>query len=1457
MLKKNFIISIIAFYIFWLVVLPSILSKTISFVCENISQNSAYTISIQKPKLVLSVLPVAYFRADNISVVAKNTSLASDIKDFSLDLRILPLLSGKFHVNKLGFGEFNLTSDLVKKVEINKDFVDKLLASSFQLDEINIKKFEAKLFQSEVKTPILYNGKDFIFERKNRYVKLKNNSKLTIAGEVTEVNANLFLPKNNDLNKTVFDVNFSNMELSRIGMYFNQYLPERLKEITGSITAYANKNELVTELNGCSVIMEDMADSIVFPEKMVIKSKFNINKHCINLEEVNIDSENIHASLSGRICDYFGKTMPSVDLSVRLNMSKVEDIISLLPSLKLEEINIYKLKKYKFYGDTLANLSIKGRLPEPELSGDVYIDNGIFIKPIPRAGKGATIKLNFEGKNVNFDVVVPAGDSEKVFVKGTQELYNIKNSNFTVKSTENVDLENAQTVVKPLHEVLNFVVGPLPIMDVNGIGNIDIIVKGNRKNPHIWGCLNFIDTKAFFNEMSGLLLTNTDAVLRFKDQAVSFISKTAKLNGVDISIEGDCDVSGKFDFKTTSVNQPLRPLYQAFATSEMFPEIKNSIPEIDNISGLIDFNLGLYGVILDFTDIELNKNLFVKGDINLKNNLFGIDNINIENANGKIFFDSNNAKADIKAQIGNLPLSLKGDFKNGVLEFLLDIPKLNPNFLISDLEVRKKQYLPYISLNSKYKGHFASGKDIESILKNIEYDKLNLKAKILESNPKSILKFNSGDILASNNNLELKNIRGFIRDKENIFHLNFDINDAFMKKPDINGVFRIKAPDICLINEILSIDLLPESISKYTDNIEFKKGSLDLNGRISSNKLSFNTDLNGISFEYSPLELPIEIINGSVATKNGNLFLNKINLLADSMPILLDGDVRNLFGKQSFNLYLNSKPKQEFIDKYINRNQIYPIKIKGDIVYSLKTKGNINNYDLKAQVDMSKDSSIYHFGATIGDVENSISATLDSKVVDKKIFKIKEFSYDKLVDSLSGRQTRLNLLKAGGGVQVLKDDLAFDNLYIKTSYPTDARIFNIIFRKPNIKQGQFTSDLKFNGKLSNPKLSGDFHIFETNIPFFDTSMKNIELVFKDKTIDINSKGDVLGNDITFKGVMKNKLTPPYKIEEAFLYTKDLNLNDLVNRMKASQVDNMQAYHTANLLDMSIITADNFNIKADNIKLRNIHATDFAGLFSVNENGVLDVKDFRFNIAQGVLQGRFNYNFNTDDIGINLIANSINANDLTWALFDLNNQVHGDMTGNVNLTCNGADFKTCMQTLNGETLFNVKNGRMPKLGSLEYLLKAGNLVKGGITGVSINNIIDIITPLKTGEFFDINGQIRIKDGIAKTFEITTKGKDLSLFIDGTYNFSTLNADMLVLGMLSKKISTFLGPIGNLSINTLFNVIPGVDLSKDNFLLEKINKIPAIELTNKDFRKFVAEIKGNINGEEYVKSFKWIN
>ena len=1446
MIKNKLLILVIGFYIFWIGVLPLLLTQAANVLCKNLSYNSNYKVEIESPKIYFSILPVAVLKASNVKLTSKSGDTSLCLSKPEIKVRLLPLFSARLHLNDINIEDLKLRLSLKDEVELDKDFFEKLETTKVKFDSFKVNNYEIILSQPEIKKPIVYKGHGFIFQKKNRYLKLAYNSELSITSKTSKTRVNLFIPKNNDLNKTIFDVEMDDFDISPLRAYFRHYLPKDLKELQGYVNIHANKGQLITELTDCAAIMEDSAKSVIFPQQMSIRSKFNIKKDVIFFENVDIKSEHISISFDGNIHNYWGKTKPTLDLNFRVNPTKVEDLVQMLPAFSVEEIDVYKLKKYKFYGDMIANFKIRGRLPEPELDGDIYIDNGILIKPIPNAFRGATIKLNLAGKQANFEVSVPAGGAERVFVKGCQELYNIKYADLTVKSTQYVDLHVAQEVVNPLHEILNFIIGPVPIMDIYGKGNIDIHVKGNRKNPHAWGVFNANDANVKFIDMPDLALANSEAILTFNDQIAVFKTKSGNVNGKPFGVSGVCDLFGKFDFDVFSDSQPTKYLYKALQNTTLIPEIKKMIPPLENVTGLVNLKLKVYGEVKNIEDLEFNKNAFAKGELTLKENGFSFRNIDITNTNGQIILDGKNLDIDIKAKSLESNLSFKAKVKDDVIDFIFSTPRLNPNTFISVDEIRTKQYLPFISLESKYKGSISK----------LEFEKLNLYANVLESG-KNILKVQSGEIQVQNNKTSIKNLKGYIDKPQNVFQATLRIDNTFAEKPNFNGNIRLKAPQLVLLNDVLRMSLFPKEVQKFIEKFELLYGGVDLECKVINNNVNAQADLSGISFAYLPLDLPVNIINGALNVKNNTLKLNKINLLADKMPLLIDGEIKDIFAKKNFNLYINSKPQQDFIDKYINKKLIYPIKIKGDILYWARLKGVPENYELKTNINMSKDSSFYHFGATVGDIENSLILSLDSKITEGKKVKIKEFLYDKLIDSQSGKQTRLNMLKVSGGIDLLDNDVDFKDLRVKTNTPTDARIFNIIFRKPNIKQGQFTSDLRFNGKLSNPKILGDFHIFETNIPFFDTTMKNIELLFKEKTIDFSSKGEVIGNDITFTGVLKNKFSEPYRIEKAILYTKDLNLNQIVNMIKLSEVENVSTFESFEGFDLSSIAFENFKLKADNIQLRNIHATGFEADTKLTDSGLFEVDNFIFNIAQGSLNGRYKYNLKNNDMLLSLDAENINANDLALALFDLKNQIYGDMTGTINLSCNGDNFQACMGSLNGESRFNVKDGRMPKLGSLEYLLKAGNLVKGGFTGLSINSVIDIITPLKTGEFSEIFGDVKIRDGVAENIEITSRGKDLSLFLGGTYNFATSIAEMEVYGLLVRKISTILGPIGNMSINTLFNVIPGIDLTKDNSVLDKINKIPGIELSSKAYRKFVADIKGNINGEDYVTSFKWIN
>ena len=117
-----------------------------------------------------------------------------------------------------------------------------------------------------------------------------------------------------------------------------------------------------------------------------------------------------------------------------------------------------------------------------------------------------------------------------------------------ITSTENVDLKTAQIVLNPLHEILHFELGPVPIMDIKGKGGINLHVVGTRENPHGWGQFRFKNATVSFLDIHNMLLTNGSGTLDFNDQNTLFQTKTASFNGKPISVKGTCSLTGVLDF---------------------------------------------------------------------------------------------------------------------------------------------------------------------------------------------------------------------------------------------------------------------------------------------------------------------------------------------------------------------------------------------------------------------------------------------------------------------------------------------------------------------------------------------------------------------------------------------------------------------------------------------------------------------------------------------------------------------------------------------------------------------------------------------------------------------------------------------------------------------------------------------------------------------------------------------
>lgn len=1250
-----------------------------------VKDKSGIEIDYKNPLLKMGLTPSVILSADEFS--AAQNLIAKDVK---IQINLLPLIFKTLDIKK--FTCENIKTNLLLDENGN------LFIGNYQLKPIK-QKFNTKLsnirlydyninFDDKLnKKQISLDGKHFeIKENESFYLSTLGNIKIN--NKISLINLDLKNHNKNDFNNITIQGRLTDLDLSELAPYLSKLSNNLVENLSGiiNIQAESNKNDIYATVSSTnfSLKLKDVEKPFSFKNKALIKTNLNVSNNTLSIEQLNVKSKDLNADFWGKIENITSK-MPNYDLNLKLTDTKSENILGMIPYMTFPtvDLNLKKMRDYGLYGLINGQINIKGNDDKPDLTGSFIATNVYVQRPlnIPKA----TIRLDFKDKKCYFDAFAPASKTQNVTVVGNVELYNERIAEIDIQSTPAVDLKIAQLILNPLHEILNFEIGPVPIMDIKGVGNIDLKVKGNKQYPHLFGAFRFKNGTVSFNDVNAVI-KNASGKLLFQDENMYFVSNYATLNNTPIKVEGNCSTQGVLNFDVTSKGQSLNEAIKILNTSPMLAYMNKFTKYIQAASGKINLAVNLKGQMKHIEEFELGKNVIASGEVKLLNN----------------------------------------------------------------------------------------------------------------------------NVMVGNSIFLLKNISG------NIGFNNDDVNFNF--SPLIGGQ------------------------------------RIQLAGKIKNNKIYSKNKIHNIKFYVKDSEIFVK--SGEISLDGDRIILNGIESEIDSKPTIISGDIRNIFDNPKLDIFLSSSPAQEFMDKYINKQMIYPIILKGQMSYYARINGTLDALRINGTINMEKGSSIYHKGAIIDATENPLKLNFDL-ILSNSMLKVKNFRYNKLDENFKS----IPLLSANGNIKFIGQNRSFDNFSIKTYNPSDARIFNIIFKKPIIKEGKFTSNLTLNGDMYSPKAFGTFNIFGVNAPFLDTTVKDINIVFKHETADISMKGEILSNEISLKANIKNSLNPPYVVNSADLYLGNFNINTFLkhlNRLSIEDVDKKSESDSNTNFDIRDLVIKELNIKAKSVYVRNLFATNFDAVISL-VNGVFNLEKLNFVTAEGIINGQMVYNFMNSNMSLSLLLDKINANTIFEALFDVHDQFYGDLSGEANLSCVGKSHGDCMKTLSGDCKFSVLDGRMPKLGSLEYLLKSSNTFKSGITGLTINNIIELLTPLKTGDFESIKGRFAIKDGVTKDINIASKGKDLSIFVSGSYDFSTSDTSMEVYGRLAKKISTGLGVIGNISINTLFNTIPGVNLSKTNQaeFVQLVNKIPGIELNTNEFRIFFAKIDGNANTEDYHTIFKWID
>jgi len=1335
----------------------------------------------------------------------------------------------KININRNSKGEVDIIKALksfdkltnknlaLTRLDLNIGNIDLVFNDSYKT------KSTTKLNLKNTSSNISKRKKELYFHQIGIIETSKNNKK-QIANLI--INASSKYPFSNiESNNLNLNINLDNIDLFIFSDLAKKYISKDIDSLEGSsklnIKSEKNYQKLNLKLFNPTLKLKEKTVS-PYKENIDLAAFFTLNKNKINFWDLKIKSKDLDILSNGEIIDFFAKK-PKCTLNINIKNTQINKIIPFIPdnAIFYRPKGIPTLKKTNFHA--LADGKLEVKLFPLNIKGNLKAQN-VHIPSYPKPYKQNDVNAIFMGDKVRILTRIFTPDNEYVSVDGISNLDNSLWGKYSVKSTSKIDLAFAQLYLVPIQQIIGFNIGPVPIMDISGYGNININTQGTIDDAQIFGNFNAYNANAKIEGLSAKL-TQGKCNLVFDNKDIIFKELKGKLDGADFILSGKSNTSGDISLNAKIKNAYTDKILETFNNSLISKPYTKLTSNIQKITGKLEADINLSGKIKNFEDPSFFTTLTPSGNINLKDTDFILNNkIKINKLSGYLNF---------------------GEKQKGQFRFNIKDSTFNSEFSSNDniSKISKGENFNLETLISSNKIIF---NNISQML--LESDFLNKTSKNL-LNDFSNINFYSKLFLKSEGQASLNsfNAQSF---KHNGYLIGLNSSETNSVKFD-SGIVKIS-------NNKLIFDNL---------KIKTKEGNLKANGNIynitSKNPLGdLEISLNDIKLDELNKIFPklkssnAKINNGQIIFKNNNLKLNSLSINYSDTPFFLNANLKDIYSAKLFDSDFSTILNEKSADDLINPYLISPLKITGEIPIKGSFKGNIENYFLDFSASIPKNSDISFSGANLGDFNHK--RELQGNIsVSNNIAKINNL---KLIKHIANQNNKINpivALKANGKIIQNGNSFSYDDFKIATNSPINVRILNLIFKKSILKKGNFDCNISLNGNTKLPKTSGKVNLYDLDIPLYNTKIDNVKINISNSFIDGEVTAKNKQSDVKINFHALNKLTMPYIVKDVVVRSNNLNINEILSSISPTQnkTDIIPKNEISLKPDDIIIEKGSFDFK--DVQYNKINAQNLKGKLNY-KNNIANLDNMTLDIAQGTIFANGTYDTKTTKLNLEAKMLDCDSNILTKDFLNLPNQIFGKMDGTLSLSGKNLYTFEGINSIKSDINFSIDNGKMPKLGSLEYLLRAGNLFKNGILGLSLNNLIEVLTPYKTGEFEKISGNLTIANGEIETLNILSKGKNLSLFLDGNYSILENFADIKIYGKLSQNISNALGAIGNASINQLFEAISQVKRNKnekDTNLQQILDKIPSIE-NESNPRYFKARVLGDINKDNYIKGFDWI-
>lgn len=1480
--RNIFIVIVVVFVVFegiYLYIAPNIVNNNIDCIIKLFEKKSNLSLNYDKFNFKTKFDLSCSLTIDNLSIKSKKNINILNLEQTNFAFYPLKLICKTVDLKSLYVKNLNLNVARDKNGIFN--FINiafKPMDFKLKYDNINVNLFKYDInFNDEFyNNKIYFKGNNFLIKNyKSKALKVKIDGDLNINNKNTifdfEFASKMPLRKHFNDEEFIFNGYIKNFDTKTLVKYFPKYPIY----INGDLFLKTVVDSKVNKLKLYIILNEFKYEDINLKDKTKIISNVFLKQNNLCIDNLNINNNFLDLFASGKVNKIYNET-PHLNVNLKINDLKIAKLIDILPqninNIKLAPI--INLKKYKIFGNINGNLKIQGKIIEPKVYGNILANECYVVKSFPNVPK-AKVDVKFKGDIFDLNTKVYTSKNEFVIVSGTSKLYDDRSGEYKITSSNNVDLNRAMVSLIPIKKIIGFKLGPLPYMKINGLGNIDLLAKGTLDESFLYGEFNFNNTSVEYDTINGII-KNASGNLVFNGKDMHFETKKAYIENDEIKVKGDFTIYSDVNLEIYSNSLDADLAKNLITLSQGLKKYSHNFNLISKLTKKIGIHLSLYGKIDENKGENLIDDLKCNCDIKMNDNDCYLKFINnpISNLYGKIQYkasDKNKEELviDLKGKYNNDSIIVKTDIKDTRRPIIIESRNLNLTeclkgfnnpYMLNQLDVTSSLFELLSQIGGKLKVRLKYYGDIS----NFDLDELAGKFEFLDSlNANNYpLRITNGEIKLDNN-LYVNNLKISALTDSNM-HINGHIYNIF-KKRNINLSFAAQNFDLSFLNNYKDLNLKIKELNKIFNVYENFKGNCNCNLKIKNENINGAININNLRFNHSILKFPIVINTSNIEMMKNKIVIKSLTGEVDKTPLFLKSEIHN-FDNPYIKGYFTFKLTDNLVTNAINSFMVYPIKVKGDINVLTDFIYYDNNISLHPVLRLNEGSDITYMGANIGD-ENDLREIRSFIILDPRKINLKNIEYLKYVTSQNNKKNPLKMMSISGNISNYKDskNTYLNNIRIKTETSQSAKLLNIFLKKSIFKEGIFNCDLRLIGKIQDPKILGYFDILNANMPLYGTKIKTLNMQFKpNNIININSTGSTLNSDFEFDTHIKNNINSALKVNSLNFHLTNLNLSEAINFISRTANSQKKAFNTIlvsnNKDDMKLkanfdnIIIENANLNIDNVLIRNEIGKDFHANIKMDNDGILRIEKLKIEGLGGDLFGRVNYNLKTNKINTNLKLNHLDANMSARFLLDVENQIQGKLDGNVNLITTGDTEDERLKNLDGDINFEINNGRLPKLGSLEYLLRAGNIIKRGPLGLTINNIIDLVVPIKTGYFARIKGDLIIKDSKVSDINIYSQGENMSVYVNGSYNYINMDAKMNVYGKLSPSAISLLGPIGNASISSLFSTIGKESSFDDN----NLKKIPTLVKNDKmeACRYFEAVVDGDINASNYVKSFKWL-